>query len=71
MGSAVSKIVFYLASMVATCSFPTLKENLGPEVVFWLYAVSALSLVLLVWRTLPETKGRTLEEIEEYYKGLN
>ncbi|XP_037790788.1 facilitated trehalose transporter Tret1-2 homolog [Penaeus monodon] len=71
LGSAVSKIVFYLASMVATCSFPTLKENLGPEVVFWLYAVSALSLVLLVWRTLPETKGRTLEEIEEYYKGLN
>lgn len=56
--------------MVTTFSFPTLKENLGPDVVFWLYAVSALLLVLLVWRKLPETKGRSLEEIEEYYKGI-
>ncbi|PYV98726.1 MAG: hypothetical protein DMG89_10185, partial [Acidobacteria bacterium] len=31
---------------------------------FLLYAIIAIAAFLFVWRVVPETKGRTLEEIE-------
>ena len=31
---------------------------------FWLYAVFCVVSVLFLWRFVPETKGKTLEEIE-------
>ncbi|XP_064102188.1 facilitated trehalose transporter Tret1-2 homolog [Macrobrachium nipponense] len=67
MGSSASKGVFFVSGMLVTYSFPTLKSSLGPALTFWLYSASALVLVVLVGAVVPETKGRTLEEIEEYY----
>jgi uncharacterized protein involved in response to NO len=32
---------------------------------FYLYAAFCAVLALVVWRLVPETKGRTLEQIEE------
>jgi MFS transporter, SP family, xylose:H+ symportor len=34
---------------------------------YWLYSVSAVLAALFVWRFVPETKGRTLESIEELW----
>ncbi|XP_068205930.1 facilitated trehalose transporter Tret1-2 homolog [Palaemon carinicauda] len=67
MGSSASKGVFFVSGMLITYSFPTLKTSLGPALTFWLYSVAALLLVVLVGLIVPETKGRTLEEIEDYY----
>ena len=54
----------------ATCglvsqTFPWLKENLGPAGCFWLYATLCAPSILFVWAVVPETKGKTLEEIEK------
>jgi SP family xylose:H+ symportor-like MFS transporter len=35
---------------------------------FWLYGAMCAVLVLFVWRFVPETKGKTLEEIEHFWK---
>ncbi|XP_047482489.1 facilitated trehalose transporter Tret1-like [Penaeus chinensis] len=70
VGSAATKGVFFLAGLLVVYSFPILKVNVGPDVTFWMYAASALFLVLLVWQRVPETRGRSLEEIEEYYKSM-
>lgn len=44
--------------------FPTLKGQLGPAGTFALFAGMVAPVLLLTWRVIPETKGRSLEEIE-------
>lgn len=37
---------------------------IGKAGTFWLYAGFGVAAVVFFWRWLPETKGRSLEEIE-------
>lgn len=46
---------------------PWLLETLKPHGTFWLFAVLTLPSMYLVVKVLPETKGRALEEIENYW----
>ena len=44
-------------------------ENLGnPAGAFWFYAIVALAAIILGYFYVPETKGVTLEKIEEYWR---
>jgi sugar porter (SP) family MFS transporter len=43
---------------------PWLKHGLGPSGTFWLYAAICVLGLVFIWTKLPETKGRTLEQIE-------
>ncbi|XP_076051174.1 facilitated trehalose transporter Tret1-2 homolog [Oratosquilla oratoria] len=57
------------ATFVVTKTFPGMVEHLGPHGVFFLYTgVMVLSLAFTV-ALVPETKGRTLEEIEAEMAG--
>lgn len=47
--------------------FPWELSNLGSSVTFLIYGGAAVIGLLLFWRVLPETKGKTLEEIEREY----
>lgn len=46
---------------------PWLLENLGAAGVFWIFAVFSLANIIFCQKALVETKGRTLEEIEDIY----
>jgi len=35
---------------------------------FWVYGAFSVILLGFVWRFVPETKGKTLEEIEKHWK---
>lgn len=37
---------------------------------FLIYAINAIVCGMLIWRYVPETKGRTLQEVEDYYKKI-
>ena len=50
---------------------PWLLENLKPYGTFWLFALFAIPSMLIVLKLLPETKGKTLEEIENYWLKRN
>ena len=65
-GAAMSVAVtsLWLACFVLTYTFPFLKDNLGPAGTFWLYAGICVAGFLFILRKLPETKGKSLEEIE-------
>jgi hypothetical protein len=36
---------------------------------FWFYAVVCIAALLFAWRFVPETKGRTIEEIGRSWHG--
>ena len=44
--------------------FPWMLEHSGPGGTFWVFAALCVPALLLVWKFLPETKGKSLEEIE-------
>jgi MFS family permease len=55
------------ANLVVTLTFLTLVEKLGPSLTFWFYGVCAVAAGFFSYAYVPETKGRTLEEIEEFW----
>ena len=48
-----------------TFSFPSLNSSLGSSGTFWIYAGICLCGYIFFLRRLPETKGRTLEQLEQ------
>ena len=66
-GIAVSVVGFFnsLVSFSVTQVFPWELSNLGPTVTFALYALLSFFAILFVYKFVIETKGRTLEEVEE------
>jgi MFS transporter, SP family, arabinose:H+ symporter len=52
---------------------PWMLATLTPAGTFWLFALMCIPYILIVWKLLPETTGKSLEEIEEMWilKGKN
>jgi sugar porter (SP) family MFS transporter len=61
---AVAVSALWIACFVLTYTFPMLNAQLGSAGTFWLYAAICLAGFLFIKFRLPETKGRSLEEIE-------
>lgn len=47
---------------------PMMLDGIGPAGTFWIFAVLCSPTLWLVRKLIPETKGRSLEEIEQYWK---
>lgn len=62
MSIAVSSL--WIACFVLTYTFPLLNRTLGPAKTFWIYAATCIAGFVFVKLRLPETKGKTLEQIE-------
>ena len=70
-GAAISiaALAHWVGNFTLTYSFPTIKETLGWANNFWLYgAICAVGFVV-IYLVLPETKGKTLEQIEKELVG--
>jgi MFS transporter, SP family, xylose:H+ symportor len=66
-GAAISVAVsaLWVACFILTFMFPILKGAIGMANIFWLYAAICFAGLVFVWLTVPETKGKTLEQIEK------
>jgi sugar porter (SP) family MFS transporter len=62
MSVAVSSL--WIACFILTFTFPILNRSLGEAGTFWLYAVICVIGFFFILAKLPETKGRSLEQIE-------
>ena len=71
-GRALSVATFclWVANFIVSQTFPMMEDNawlvahFNRAFPFYVYSTFCVVLVLLVWRLVPETKGRSLEEIE-------
>ena len=66
-GIAISVVGFFnsLISFSVTQVFPWELSNLGPTMTFAIYALLSLCAVFFVYKFVIETKGKTLEQVEE------
>src|SRR6266850_6067170 len=61
---SVATIFLWCGTLLVTLTFLSLVNALTAPGTFLLYAAVSIAAFLFVWRKVPETKGRTLEEIE-------
>jgi SP family sugar porter-like MFS transporter len=66
-GTAMSLSItaLWVACFILTYSFPLLNRSLGAAGTFWIYAGVCMAGFLYLRAFLPETKGKSLEEIEQ------
>jgi SP family arabinose:H+ symporter-like MFS transporter len=65
---SIATVALWIACTVLTMTFLSLANALTPTGAFCVYGAMCAITFLLVWRQLPETKGRTLEQIDEYWR---
>ncbi|XP_050714951.1 facilitated trehalose transporter Tret1-like [Eriocheir sinensis] len=56
---------FFVGAFLALQTYPYIVVALGPHGAFWLFSVCNLTLIMIVVSTIPETRGKTLEQITE------
>jgi len=61
---SIAALAHWVGNFSLTFTFPAIKENLGWANNFWLYGLICAVGFVVIWFILPETKGKTLEEIE-------
>lgn len=66
-GVAMSVATFslWVAVYLVTQLFPILLDEIGPAYTFWVFAAMAFLALIFTITKVPETKGKTLEEIEQ------
>jgi SP family arabinose:H+ symporter-like MFS transporter len=65
---SIATTALWTACFVLTYTFPLLNRELGPAKTFWIYAAVCAAGFMLVKKWIPETKGKTLEQIEGFWK---
>ncbi|MPC16288.1 Facilitated trehalose transporter Tret1-2 [Portunus trituberculatus] len=56
---------FFIGAFLALQTYPYIAVGLGPYGAFWVFAGCSLILIVIVLLTIPETRGKTLEQITE------
>lgn len=76
-GTVMSLAVFaqWLANYMVSQTFPMMADESGylfqtyhGAFPFWLYGAFCFVAIIFIWKLVPETKGKGLEEIEKYWK---
>lgn len=57
-----------LTGFIITLTNPVLFETIMPSGTFFLYAALTLPAIWLIWKYVPETKGKSLEQIQKYWR---
>jgi len=62
---AIATVALWIADFAVTLSFPVIADRLNETTAFWSYALMCVVDFFFMLFLLPETKGKTLEEIEK------
>lgn len=56
------------ANFIVSMTFLSILDGIGPSITFLMYAAIGMITVWFVYRYIPETKGKTLEEIQSFWQ---
>jgi len=65
---SVGTVTNWGGNLIVALSFLTLTRVMGKAATFWLYAGVSVAAWLFAFFMVPETKGKTLEQIEEHWR---
>jgi SP family galactose:H+ symporter-like MFS transporter len=68
LAMSVATAANWAANLVVALTFLTLVGALGRSMTFWAYGLVGIGGWLFAWYRVPETRGRTLEEIESHWR---
>lgn len=66
-GMSISIVSLWISCIIVTIAFPIMLEKLSGGITFLIFSLICLANLLYVWRNVPETKGKTLEELEKEF----
>lgn len=64
LAMSVATLCLWIACFILSSTFPVIVDKLGDPAAFWLYSGICVFTMLFVLFMVPETKGKSLEEIE-------
>jgi MFS transporter, SP family, arabinose:H+ symporter len=67
---AISSLAVWTADAILNQLFPIMRDSWGKSMTFYVFAAILIPQFYFVWRIMPETKGRTLEEIERSWHAV-
>ena len=65
---ALGTLALWIGTFLVGQLTPMMLDGIGPAGTFWIFAILCSPTLWLTSRIIPETKGKSLEEIEEYWK---
>lgn len=65
--TAIASMALWMADYVVSQTFPQMLSSAGPAMTFWIFGFMSLFTFIFTWRVVPETQGKSLEEIESLW----
>ncbi|SEN09719.1 MFS transporter, SP family, sugar porter [Duganella sp. CF517] len=65
---AVATTALWAACFLLTYTFPLINSAMGTGMTFWVYGAICAAGYVFIFRCLPETSGKSLEEIEKAWR---
>ena len=71
---SIAVATMWIANLIVSWTFPMMNESsfltrlFSHGFSYWIYGIMGFLAAWFVWRLVPETKGKTLEEIESIWK---
>ncbi|HEY4388052.1 MAG TPA: sugar porter family MFS transporter, partial [Ktedonobacteraceae bacterium] len=67
VGASICAFSNWVSNFLVSVTFLTLVNGIGRPMTFWLYAIMGALAFVFCFSLVPETKGKTLEQIEYYW----
>jgi SP family arabinose:H+ symporter-like MFS transporter len=68
LAASIGSFSLMVTGFFITLTNPVFIKTIDPSGTFFLYAILTLPAIWFIWKFVPETKGKTLEQIEKYWR---
>lgn len=64
---SIATMAVWIGTTIIGQLIPLSLDNIGPAFTFWIFALFCIPTIWIGWKIMPETKGKSLEDIEKYW----